>query len=120
MEPLHHVAVLDEDALQQVREEAPTLTLSDLAGTFLSEAETRCQRIADAVQNQDAARAEYEAHTLSGTSGTFGAMRLQAMAIAMEVSCRDGGLTKVAEDLPALRSTLEEARRAFQDYVKSH
>jgi HPt (histidine-containing phosphotransfer) domain-containing protein len=110
-------AVLDEDALRQVREEAPGIALQELIEIFTSEITTRLQRIKDALAQSDLNRAEYEAHTLSGTSGTFGAMRLQALAGELERLSRAGDTASAGDVLTTLEPAMDEACAAFRDYA---
>lgn len=110
-------AVLDKDALRQVREEAPGIALQDLIETFTGEITSRLQRIKDALAHTDLGRAEYEAHTLSGTSGTFGAMRLQVLAGELERLSRAGDAAGAGEVLISLEPALDEACAAFRAYA---
>jgi HPt (histidine-containing phosphotransfer) domain-containing protein len=110
--------VLDENALGQVREEAPGIGLTELIETFTAEITLRHQRIAQALRDNDLDRAEYEAHTLSGTSGTFGAMRLQAIAIILERQCHSGDVGGARESAAALTTAWDEACAAFRAYAE--
>lgn len=112
--------VLDEDVLQQVREEAAGIGLPNLIETFTTEIISRHQRIADALGHDDLVRAEYEAHTLSGTSGTFGALRLQAIALQLEQRCHAGDKDGAQGLTGKLATAMEEARAAFNAFAENN
>ena len=112
--------VLDEEVLRQVRDEAAGIGLPNLIETFTSEIVSRHQRIAAALGRNDLERAEYEAHTLSGTSGTFGAMRLQAIALQLEHHCHAGDLNGAHGLTGQLTDAMEEACAAFRAFADTN
>ena len=88
-----------------------------LFADFLADAERRLDALRG-LTCEDRPAIQFEAHTLLGSSGTFGMMRLSQLARALERSAA----TIRAEDYPAAVERLIEvfrvSRRELVDYLK--
>ena len=67
--------------------------------TFVDEITDRVQRITDGLDSLPMAVLEDEAHTLKSCAGTFGALRLQALASEVETTCREEGILQCCMEL---------------------
>jgi HPt (histidine-containing phosphotransfer) domain-containing protein len=82
----------------------------------LSGARESCERLK--ASNGDIGQVAQEAHRLRGTAGTFGLMRISALAGAVEARLANGADT---EDLVlALAQALEDSRLAIGAYLARH
>ena len=65
----------------------------------------------------DHANARLVAHTLKGVAASLGALRLSAVAYAMERACTEPDRNTPADLLPALDAALTEAVEAIRPYL---
>lgn len=87
--------------------------------TFVDEIADRVQRITDGLDSLPMAVLEDEAHTLKSCAGTFGALRLQALAREVETACREGRRAATRALAEKLHATLQDtlsSYRASMDY----
>ncbi len=85
-----------------------------LVKTFVESVEHVLADITAGLEHQDLALVQRAAHTLVGASANMGAIRLQAIAIAMEDSALQQQAAAVAELLDAARNRFAAARAQFQ------
>lgn len=81
---------LDGTALHRLARETDAATATALAESFAGEALRRAQAITAAVDAGDAEALELNAHALSSSAATFGALRLHHLARTIEGYCLDG------------------------------
>ena len=84
------LAALDPATLDQLEADTDPTTAQELVKTFVLETVARIDHIAQAAERRDFATLEREAHSLKSSSGTFGALALQAQAKSIELACKDG------------------------------
>ena len=92
--------------LHELADSSPTATagVREAVSTFLDEAEARLADLRGAVAGGDARRTEQVAHSLSGSSASFGASRLAARCREIEQQARGG---EVEEMVPAVDEVAE-------------
>ena len=110
--------VLDGEVLRQLERDTNSTIIQDLIGTFVAELAERLQRITAAVRVGDMSAMLHEAHALKSSSGTFGALQLQAQARAIEMACREGRKAEVSELVRPVNAMALDASRALVGWVK--
>ena len=104
---------LDVEVLEQLAHDLGPELLTDVLHQFVTETLERAARIAGA--EDDAKPLAQEAHTLKSTAGTFGAQRLSAAALELELACRSNAVTEIRtlrRRIPDLAREAAEAYRA--------
>jgi HPt (histidine-containing phosphotransfer) domain-containing protein len=107
------LSLLDRRVIAQLIEDLGRESVIELLGLFQTESDRRRQGIEAAVAAGDPAAACHEAHALKGSSLTFGACKLGALALAMEQAGRRGDLEDLAMDLPTLARLTAETQVAL-------
>ncbi|WP_448192196.1 PAS-domain containing protein [Azospirillum sp. sgz301742] len=102
---------LDAEVLEQLARDLDQELLADVIRQFVDETQARAGRIAEA--EDDVKVLAQEAHTLKSTAGTFGAKRLSAAALQLELACRSNA---VAEIRTLRRCIPDLARDAMEAY----
>ena len=109
-EPILDPSVIDELRAATGDDEAFIL---DLVETFVTEGAANLEGMVAAASSGDVAAIVRPAHTLKSSSASLGAMRLSAIARAIEESGRAGGGTGLAEIVELARSTWAATLEAF-------
>ncbi len=94
--------------------------LEELVDNFLSSAAERITGIRKAVENADGPALQRAAHSLKGSSGTLGAMKMAEICSRLEVRGRDGIGIAEADTLTMTRSLDKElvrVRRTFEEQL---
>jgi PAS domain S-box-containing protein len=94
-----------------------TRSLDHLLGVFFGEAERRIQGLEEAAGSGDGEVMARLAHSLKGSSATFGAMAVSNVAARLEEAGRQGDLGGAGDLIPRLRMELERARTSFREAV---
>ena len=81
--------------------------VTELIDNFLSSAGERTARIREAVEQADSSILQQAAHSLKGSSGTLGAMKMAQICGDLETIGRNGGLTEPTTATGALDAMLE-------------
>jgi HPt (histidine-containing phosphotransfer) domain-containing protein len=81
---------------------------------FLDDTPTQLSALSKRLDEDDAAGARLQAHTLKGSSATVAAERLNAVAAAMEQAVIDGQLGRCAELLPRAAEEFERFRNTLE------
>lgn len=112
-------AVLDPSALDQIIEDTggDTEFILEIIDEFLGNTRELIEGIESACVAGDAAAARMAAHSIKGTSASFGARALSALALDIESRCRDGDLAGAAERIPQLRGAFEQADEALRERI---
>ncbi len=93
--------------LRALEDEVGPGLLVELGRDFLARASSRLERLRELLATGDAEGFELQAHSLIGTAGMFGFMRLHALCKTLETLAKERRM----EDAGAL---LVEAERAFE------
>jgi CheY-like chemotaxis protein/HPt (histidine-containing phosphotransfer) domain-containing protein len=118
--PTANAAVLDNEILLQLERDTNSAILHELVSTFVAELAERLQRITAATRNGDFTLLQREAHSLKSSSGTFGALQLQAQARAIEMACREGRTAEVGPLVRPVNAMALDASRALAAWVSPH
>jgi signal transduction histidine kinase/HPt (histidine-containing phosphotransfer) domain-containing protein len=109
--------IIDHSAVDEFIEEIGGDAAENIFTTFLDEAERRLGVLRD-LNCDDRAAIQFEAHTLIGSAGTFGMMRLSQLSRQLE----RGAATIAPEDYRSAVERLMEAyqisRRELLDYLR--
>ncbi len=106
-------SVLDEAVLKQLEADTTLEIMHDLVRTYIAESADRLKRMAAAAAQGDITTLGREAHALKSSSGTFGAVKLQEQARALELACRAGDAAKALELAKPIQAMALEASRAL-------
>jgi signal transduction histidine kinase/CheY-like chemotaxis protein len=92
------------ESLRELQEEGEPDILAELIGLFIADAPNQLKTLKEAAERGDASFIERTAHTLKGSCGSLGAVRMAAICAELEVIGRSGDLSLA----PTLISQLEE------------
>ncbi len=87
--------------------------LPPLIDEFIETAQSRLQEIQAATINHEVAALEFAAHSLRGSAGGIGALRLAALAAELEEGVRNGSLHRAAELLTQMEAEFLSVRRTL-------
>jgi CheY-like chemotaxis protein len=108
---------LDEGILASVRAlpglRGPSL-LGELIELYQSDEAERLDRLARLAGNRAADELAHEAHGFAGNAGSFGAVRVRTVALAVERAARAGEWAGVEAELKALRVAAAELHEALR------
>jgi PAS domain S-box-containing protein len=115
VEPEGSGALLDDAAISQLAEDTSAELVPKMVSLFIEEIVKRAGRVSEGLNSLPLESLEDEAHTLKSCAGTFGAIRLQGLAKAMEAACRQGN-RKSAENLGSrIPEVLAQTLQAYRD-----
>ncbi len=106
---------LDHAHLDGLARMLPAARLATVVGAYLAAAEERLERIRSCAGNVDFVQLAREAHDLKGTSGNFGARKLQSLAEALETAAKG----EDAVIVPILVGEIEAASRIAWKLVQA-
>ena len=111
---------IDHDKLEALARMLPPDRLRKVVESYLDGSRARLGRIEELVRTGDLASLAREAHDLKGTSGNFGAQRLQAMAEQLERAC----LARDDAEAPRLAGEIRRASMTawalVEDWLADH
>ena len=113
-------APLDESVLaglRELQEEDEPDILKELIELFLEEVPPQLAALRGAIEGGEASSVERIAHTLKGSSGNLGAVRMAAVCAELEKVGGSGELTRAAELLERLEVEFESACQALNAEV---
>lgn len=115
------LTLLDDKIVTLLGQDVPEQQFPKMMKLFVSEINERVAILSAAIDSSSLEAVEMEAHTIKSCAGTFGALRLQALANEIEQVCKAGGADKLMElriRLHALsKETLNVYRRKYE-YLK--
>jgi PAS domain S-box-containing protein len=100
---------LDEAQLDGLERLLPAAKFRTVIEGYLAAAKERLDRIESRARDLDFLNLAREAHDLKGTSGNFGARRLQALAEQLETACKLGDAAQTNALLPQIRQASDRA-----------
>jgi histidine phosphotransfer protein HptB len=109
-------STLDPATIATLRELSPgdDSFLQEIIGIFLNDSPIRLQEIRDGLKSGDAKLVTRAAHSLKGSSGNFGAKRMQVASKDLEHLALADKLTEAAAVLPALEAEYENVAKALR------
>ncbi|MFN0205937.1 MAG: Hpt domain-containing protein [Planctomycetota bacterium] len=115
MERIVETAILDQKALEQLRElDDDGAVLLKIIETFLRDAPNNIATIESAIISNDAKTLDRAAHTLKSTSATLGAMVLSSICKELEMLGRQGDLANAKESVSRVRNEMAAAVAALE------
>jgi CheY-like chemotaxis protein/HPt (histidine-containing phosphotransfer) domain-containing protein len=88
----------------------------EIVGAYLANTAERMARVVDAAAASGLADLRREAHTIAGTSGNIGAVRVSTVAKALEAACECGdhdGAARLAKELEAATAAAASALKVW-------
>lgn len=108
-------SVIDPTVLSALAASVGPETMIKLEDRFQSDVEGAIARLVQAAEDGDVETLEHNSHTLKSVSGTFGALRLQMQAQAINDASRRGDLAAAQAATQDLRETGDATLNAFRD-----
>ena len=128
-EPLRFIAtdcpqpgMVDAARLDMIAEVTPGEALGEFLDVFLVGTDERIRQIRDLADQDDLNEIGREAHTLLGTAGNFGALRLSKLAVELRAACDAGEQSvarRVAGELTDAFNATSAAMRAWLNDKRS-
>ena len=106
---------IDEEQLNDLLTSVRQSELRAIVTCFLNDIASRVQRLDRAVAERNLAAIAAEAHDLSSTAGSFGALGVMRLAVRMEVTGRQGKLEEALEYYPALASATRALSQTMEN-----
>lgn len=104
------MTILDRDALLD-RLGGDEEIFDEIMETYLEDIPTRLRDLRKAVDGNDVARMQHEAHAIKGASANVGAIDLQKIAAQLEGACRNGDSSQAPEMRDAIEDAFEQLRQ---------
>jgi CheY-like chemotaxis protein/HPt (histidine-containing phosphotransfer) domain-containing protein len=105
---------LDPDVLAGLRELGDAELLAELVELFVDDAPSRISALRDAFEKDDAEAVERIAHTLKGSCGNMGALRLAEICENLQVIGHSGDLSEASELIEQLEAEFGRVRQALE------
>ena len=116
-EAMRDAAVLDHSHLASLAMHLPAENVSQLLLLFLDQIEAQIVTLKALSAGGDFAALAREAHTLAGTSGNIGALRLSAFARGIEAASKDADLESVMQLARGLDNVAKEAAVGLRHWL---
>lgn len=106
--------ILDQEALDRLREWGGEKLLAQMIRLFLDNAPTRMEQIRNGVATDDVAEAEKGAHSLKSSAANLGAHTLRTLAADMEQAAAAKDHAALVARLPALEAAFTQGIHALE------
>jgi two-component system, sensor histidine kinase and response regulator len=100
--------------LRELQEEGEPDILEELVELFLEDAPSQLKTLREATEKDDAQSVERTAHTLKGSCGNMGAVRMEALCSELEGICHSGNLVAAPARISRLEEEFGRVRAAFE------
>ena len=110
--------LLDASVLAQLQTDTGEDVLKMLVTAFLEELDGRLTTLRDLCAEERWADLRHEAHTIKGSSATFGAAALSQAAKRIENACDDGQIETIKQDVEAFPALAKKTRAALVKALK--
>ena len=104
-----HSDLVDNGVFNQLLKDTGVDVLPGIFDLFLDECGKRLVQMNESYRTRDWKQIGDEAHTLKSSSGSFGAIKLQAVARELEVAAREENLTTLEQTFPKLESLVNQS-----------
>jgi len=105
--------LVKDEVLSQLRNDAGPALLTELIAAFMAETDDRLVRIAEAKETGDMEEIASDAHAMKSSSGTFGALPLQALSARLEAAAMHGDMAALTAAHGELQELVSETWREF-------
>jgi signal transduction histidine kinase/CheY-like chemotaxis protein/HPt (histidine-containing phosphotransfer) domain-containing protein len=102
------------EGLRELQEEGEPDILEELAEIFLEDAKSQLETLREATEKDDAQSVERTAHTLKGSCGNMGAVRMEALCSELENIGHSGNLVAAPARISRLEEEFGRVRAAFE------
>lgn len=109
--------LVDERVLKQLEQDTSPELVPEMVEIFVRETRVRLGIVNQACHESDSTRLQQEAHVLKSSAGTYGALRLQALAKKVELLCKEGQVTEAINTAQNLLSTGWESLSKLEAFV---
>jgi len=109
---------LDQGVLAGLRELGDQELLAELAGLFLEDVPPQLEALRKAIEGGDASSAQRVAHTLKGSCGNMGAVKMATMCVELEDAGRSGELERAPMLVERLQAEFERVRQALEAEIE--
>ncbi len=110
--------LLDASVLAQLQTDTGEDVLKMLVTAFLEELDGRLTTLRDLCAEERWADLRHEAHTIKGSSATFGAAALSQAAKRIENACDDGQIETIKQEVDAFPALAKKTRAALVKALK--
>lgn len=110
-------SVLDLAVMERLLEDTSVEFLPSLIEVFETESAQRVENIQANLAESDMSKLSVEAHSLKGTSATFGAESLRSLSERIEKSAKAGDTATVEELVPEIRARLSAVLSALNEFA---
>ncbi|HVJ53978.1 MAG TPA: response regulator, partial [Aliidongia sp.] len=117
--PQDQLPVLDQAHLETLEQVLPPDRMADLLPTYLIGAMQAAADLAAGIAADDLAGLQRIAHSITGTSGNFGARRVQMLAERLDQACRDRDMAEASRLVPAVQAASVEANDALLTWLSA-
>ena len=110
-------SVLDLAVMERLLEDTSVEFLPSLIEVFETESAQRLENIQANLAQSDMSKLSVEAHSLKGTSATFGAESLRSLSERIEKSAKAGDTATVKELVPEVPARLTAVLNALNEFA---
>ena len=107
------VDLVNDEVLSQLRNDAGPALLTELIAAFMAETDDRLVRIAAAKETGDMEEIAGDAHAMKSSSGTFGALPLQALSARLEAAAMQRDMASLTAAHGELQELVSKTWREF-------
>ena len=111
--------IIDTGVLQQLEAATSANLVSRVVGKYIEEAASMLRKALSAAEAGDMEALRKAAHSLSGSSSTVGAMRLQKLVHGIEVHCVEGETEAALDKAQQLGAVGQETCQQFEELARS-
>lgn len=106
------------EALALLTEELDSETVGDLIGQFCTDTPKQIAALRSALTQNDLQTLARTAHSVAGSSSTFGLQELRGAALLVEESAQAGQTAQLAEQIEAVAAAYERAVPPLQKIIQ--
>jgi CheY-like chemotaxis protein len=110
-------SALDRSQLEALAAHLPADSVRQLLGSFCNEIDAQIRSIEALSSAGDLAALAREAHSLSGCSGNFGALKLSRLARELEAACKNADAKCAGRVVARLRAAATEASAGLREWL---
>lgn len=107
-----------QQALALLTQELDSETVGDLIGQFFADTPAQIAALRDAHAQGDLATMARAAHSIAGSSSTFGLQDLRSAALALEEIAEAGRTAAIAAQITAVATAYDQAVPALQHIIQ--
>lgn len=115
----NELPVIDTGVLEKLEDATSASLVSRVLSKYIEEAATMLRKAQAAAEAGDMEALRKAAHSLSGSSSTVGAMRLQVLVSSIEVDCMEGEDAAALAKAATLDAVGKETCQLFEELARS-